>query len=209
MRPNPAFRYIDPMSKKPPIPTTRRSLLKIGALATTALVTPAIVQAAAPYKRTLRMHNLNSGERLTITYWADGEYQSATFSAINWFMRDLRNHQTIQMSTDLLDLMWDIDQLTPSNAPLYTMSGYRSPETNAKLAARSEGVAENSFHMQGMAMDLTQNFNNPGELFYVAKALGRGGAGFYPTRRPFVHIDVGPPATWVYPEPGRGDDPTS
>ncbi len=187
-------------------PKTRRAFLKTSVLTATALVTPAIVHAATPYKRTLRMHNLNSGERLTITYWADGEYQRATFSAINWFMRDLRSHQTIQMSTDLLDLMWNIDQLTPSNAPLYTMSGYRSPQTNARLATQSEGVAENSFHMQGMAMDLTQNFNDPGELFYVAKALGRGGAGYYPTRRPFVHLDTGPPASWIHPEKGRGDD---
>lgn len=184
---------------------TRRELLQGSALTASALVTPAIVQAAAPYKRTLRMHNLNSGERLTITYWADGEHLSETFSAINWFMRDLRNQQTIQMSTDLLDLMWEIDQLTPSRAPLYTMSGYRSPQTNAQLAARSEGVAENSYHMQGMAMDLTQDFNDPGALYRVAESLGKGGAGYYPTSRPFVHIDVGPPATWVFPAPGRGN----
>lgn len=152
------------------------------------------------------MQSLNSGERLTITYWADGEHLSETFSAINWFMRDLRNNTTIQMSTDLLDLMWEIDQLTPSRAPLYTMSGYRSPETNARLASRSEGVAENSFHMQGMAMDLTQDFHDVGMLYRVAKSLGKGGAGYYPTSRPFVHLDVGPPATWVYPAPGRGDE---
>ncbi len=184
----------------------RRQLLKTGALTASALVTPAIVQAAAPHKRTLRMHSLNSGERLTITYWADGQHLRETFNAISWFMRDLRNQQTIEMSMDLLDLMWEIDQLTPSRAPLYTMSGYRSPATNARLAARSEGVAENSYHMQGMAMDLTQDFNDPGMLFRVAKSLGKGGGGYYPTSRPFVHIDAGPPATWVFPTPGRGDD---
>ncbi|MCE7999180.1 MAG: DUF882 domain-containing protein [Rhodobiaceae bacterium] len=172
-------------------------------------MTPAIAQAAAPYKRTLRMQSLNSGERLTITYWADGTHLAETFSAINWFMRDLRTNTTTQMSTDLLDLMWEVDQLTPSRAPLYTMSGYRSPTTNARLASRSEGVAENSFHMQGKAMDLTQDFNDVGMLYRVAKSLGKGGAGYYPTSRPFVHLDVGPPGTWVYPAPGRGDDANS
>jgi uncharacterized protein YcbK (DUF882 family) len=185
---------------------TRRQVIKTGSLAASALVTPSIVYASAPHKRTLRMQSLNSGERLTITYWADGQHLSETFEAINWFMRDLRNNQTIQMSTDLLDLLWEIDQHTPSRAPLYTMSGYRSPETNARLAARNEGVAENSFHMQGMAMDLTQDFNDPGALYRVAKSLGKGGAGYYPTSRPFVHIDAGPPGTWVFPAPGRGDD---
>ncbi len=188
---------------------TRRQVLTTSIAGASALVTPAIVQAAAPHKRTLRMQSLNSGERLTITYWADGEHLPETFNAINWFMRDLRNNTTIQMSTDLLDLMWEIDQITPSRAPLYTMSGYRSPATNARLAARNEGVAENSFHMQGMAMDLTQDFNDVGMLYRVAKSLGKGGAGYYPTSRPFVHLDVGPPGTWVFPAPGRGDDTSS
>lgn len=189
--------------------TTRRRILTGGLAAASALVTPAIVQAQAPYKRTLRMQSLNSGERLTITYWADGDHLPETFSAINWFMRDLRTNTTTQMSTELLDLLWEVDQLTPSRAPLYTMSGYRSPTTNARLAARSEGVAENSFHMQGKAMDLTQDFNDVGMLYRVAKSLGKGGAGYYPTSRPFVHLDAGPPGTWVYPAPGRGDDSTS
>lgn len=187
----------------------RRQVLSSGLAFGSALVTPAIAQAAAPYKRTLRMQSLNSGERLTITYWADGTHLAETFSAINWFMRDLRTNTTTQMSTDLLDLMWEVDQLTPSRAPLYTMSGYRSPTTNARLASRSEGVAENSFHMQGKAMDLTQDFNDVGMLYRVAKSLGKGGAGYYPTSRPFVHLDVGPPGTWVYPAPGRGDDANS
>lgn len=187
----------------------RRQILSSGLAFGSALVTPAIVQASAPYKRTLRMQSLNSGERLTITYWADGAHLAETFSAINWFMRDLRTNTTTQMSTDLLDLMWEVDQLTPSRAPLYTMSGYRSPTTNARLASRSEGVAENSFHMQGKAMDLTQDFNDVGMLYRVAKSLGKGGAGYYPTSRPFVHLDVGPPGTWVYPAPGRGDDASS
>lgn len=197
--------------KKPPSThtTNRRRILTGGLAAASTLVTPAIVQAQAPYKRTLRMQSLNSGERLTITYWADGEHLPETFSAINWFMRDLRTNTTTQMSTELLDLLWEVDQLTPSRAPLYTMSGYRSPTTNARLAARSEGVAENSFHMQGKAMDLTQDFNDVGMLYRVAKSLGKGGAGYYPTSRPFVHLDVGPPGTWVYPAPGRGDDSTS
>ncbi len=191
------------------IAPNRRQVLLNGLALGSAIVTPAIVQAQAPYKRTLRMQSLNSGERLSITYWADGEHLQETFSAINWFMRDLRTNTTTQMSTDLLDLMWEVDQLTPSRAPLYTMSGYRSPTTNARLAARSEGVAENSFHMQGKAMDLTQDFNDVGMLYRVAKSLGKGGAGYYPTSRPFVHLDVGPPGTWVYPAPGRGDESTS
>ncbi len=183
---------------------SRRKALQWGtAAAASALVTPALVRAEAPYKRILKMQSLNSGEKLTITYWADGAYIEDALPRINWFMRDLRTHESYKMDVRLLDLLWEIDQNTRSNNPLYTMSGYRSPETNAMLAATSEGVDEASFHMRGMAMDLTQDFRDPEALFLVAKKLGRGGAGFYPTKRPFVHVDVGPKDLWRWPEKPR------
>ncbi|GAK44426.1 conserved protein [Tepidicaulis marinus] len=183
---------------------SRRKALQWGtAAAASALVTPALVRAEAPYKRILKMQSLNSGEKLTITYWADGAYIEDALPRINWFMRDLRTHESFKMDVRLLDLLWEIDQNTRSNNPLYTMSGYRSPETNAMLAATSEGVDEASFHMRGMAMDLTQDFRDPEALFLVAKKLGRGGAGFYPTKRPFVHVDVGPKDLWRWPEKPR------
>ena len=183
---------------------SRRKALQWGtAAAASALVTPALVRAEAPYKRILKMQSLNSGEKLTITYWADGAYIEDALPRINWFMRDLRTHESFKMDVRLLDLLWEIDQNTRSNNPLYTMSGYRSPETNAMLAATSEGVDEASFHMRGMAMDLTQDFRDPEALFLVAKKLGRGGAGFYPTKRPFVHVDVGPRDLWRWPEKPR------
>lgn len=182
----------------------RRKALQWGtAAAASALVTPSLVRAEAPYKRTLKMQSLNSGEKLTITYWADGAYLKDALPRINWFMRDLRAHESFEMDVRLLDLLWEIDRHTRSRNPLYTMSGYRSPETNAMLAATSEGVDEASFHMRGMAMDLTQDFRDPEALFLVAKKLGRGGAGFYPTKRPFVHVDIGPKDLWRWPEKPR------
>lgn len=180
--------------------TRRRAI----ALTATALIAaPAIARADAPYKRQLNMQSLNSEEKLKIAYWADGKYIASALKEINWFMRDLRTGTATKMHTDLLDILHDIDQITPSKNPLYTMSGYRSPSTNAWLAAHSDAVDPSSFHMRGMAMDLTQDFSDPGMIYRVAKKLGRGGAGFYPNRHPFVHIDVGPADTWVYPQGGR------
>jgi len=184
---------------------TRRAALALTAGAAGIIAAPAIVKASAPYKRTLNMQSLNSGEKMKITYWADGEYIDGALKQIDHFMRDLRTGETTRMHTDLLDLLWEIDKLTPSNEPLYTMSGYRSASTNAWLAAHSDGVDPSSFHMRGMAMDLTQDFSNPEMIYRVAKKLNKGGAGFYPVKHPFVHVDVGPPDTWVYPAHGRLD----
>ncbi len=86
------------------------------------------------------------------------------------------------------------------------MSGYRSEETNDWLFRRGNGVDPGSFHMRGMAMDITQDFLDPEEVYRVAKKLGKGGAGFYPTKTPYAHVDIGPTDSWVYPgmpRPGR------
>ena len=184
---------------------TRRSALALTASAAALVAAPSILRADAPYKRSLNMQSLNSGEKLKVTYWADGEYIDGALKSVNYFMRDLRTNEHTVMSTDLLDLLHEIDQLTPSKAPLYTMSGYRSHSTNEWLASRSDAVDPSSFHMRGMAMDLTQDFADPGMIYRVAKKIGRGGAGFYPVKAPFVHVDVGPPDTWLWPEHGRLD----
>jgi len=189
--------------------TTRRKFLKGAAAGTTLaaslVAAPAILRAEAPYKRTLRMQSLNSGEKLTTTYWADGEYQKGAFQRIAWFMRDLRTNTTTDMSPELMDLLWDIDQLTASSAPIYIMSAFRSERTNAWLAARSTAVDPGSFHKLGMAIDITQDFGRPDAVYYAARELNRGGAGYYPTRTPYVHVDVGPVDSWIHPNIGRRD----
>ncbi len=184
---------------------TRRGAIALAAGAAGLLAAPSILRADAPYKRTLDMQSLNSGERLKIAYWADGAYIEEALSRIDRFMRDLRTGETTRMAPALLDLLREIDSLTPSRNPLYTMSGFRSESTNAWLAAHSDGVDPSSFHMRGMAIDLTQDFADPGMIYRVAKKLGKGGAGYYPVKHPFVHIDVGPPDTWVHPAHGRLD----
>lgn len=182
---------------------TRRHVLTLAASATALVAAPAIVKADAPYKRRLNMQSLNSGEKLNIVYWADGDYIPGALKEINHFMRDLRTNESTQMSRKLLDLLQEIARNSRKSSPLYTMSGYRSASTNAWLAAHSDGVDPSSFHLRGMAMDLTQDFSDPEMIYRIAKKLGRGGAGFYPIKHPFVHVDVGPPDTWVYPQPGR------
>src|SRR5690606_5968703 len=74
---------------------------------------------------------------------------------------------------------------------------YRAPETNAMLRRTSSGVAENSKHMAGQAMD----FFIPGiplnKLRAVAMRKQVGGVGYYPTSgSPFVHLDTGNVRAW-------------
>ena len=182
---------------------TRRTALTLTAGAGALLAAPSILRADAPHKRALNLQSLNSGEKLNIVYWADGDYLPDAIKRADWCMRDLRENKAAPTDPRLLDLLHDIDANTRSKNPIYTMSGYRTERTNAWLDARGNGVDPGSFHMRGMAIDITQDFHDPEEVYRVAKKLGRGGAGFYPTKTPYAHVDVGPVDAWVYPAPGR------
>jgi hypothetical protein len=75
-------------------------------------------------------------------------------------------------------------------------SGYRSPAYNASLS----GADTNSYHMQGMAMDISwsgMNNETREEFVRIARSNGFRGIGRYgPSAGNFVHIDIGPERTW-------------
>ena len=85
-------------------------------------------------------------------------------------------------------------KLAPRGA-LQVVCGYRSPQTNAMLRRKMRGVASNSFHMYGKAVDLRIESCPLKVLHKFALGLEAGGVGYYP-RSNFIHIDTGPPRTW-------------
>jgi hypothetical protein len=101
------------------------------------------------------------------------------------------------MDPQLLDLLWQAYQDSGSSDYIHIISSYRSPATNGDLRRRSSGVAKNSLHMQGKAID----FFIPGVDLSRLRAIGlrmqAGGVGFYPTSgSPFVHLDTGSVRHW-------------
>lgn len=156
------------------------------------LATPSLIRADTPYKRVLNMQSLNSGEKLNIVYWADGDYLPAAIRRIDWFLRDLRENKSAPTDPRLLDLLWEIDSHTRSKNPIYTMSGYRTERTNAWLDARGNGVDPGSFHMRGMAIDITQDFHDPEEVYRVAKNSAAAAPASIRQKRPMRMSMSGP-----------------
>lgn len=147
--------------------------------------------------RTLSFHHLHTGEDITITFKRNGRYDDAALKKLDWFMRDWRKEQSVTMDPHLFDLLWEAYREVEATAPIQVVCGYRSPETNSMLRARSTGVAELSQHTAGHAMD----FFIPGvaldKLRTVGLRLQRGGVGFYPSSgSPFVHLDTGTVRHW-------------
>jgi uncharacterized protein YcbK (DUF882 family) len=147
--------------------------------------------------RTISMHHLHTGESITITYKRDGRYDEAALNKLNWFLRDWRENKATRMDPHLIDLVWDVYRDVDATQSIQVICGYRDEHTNAMLHRRSNGVAQHSLHMRGMAMD----FMIPGvpleKLRVVGLRLQRGGVGYYPTSgSPFVHMDVGGVRHW-------------
>lgn len=183
----------------------RRLLIGAAALTTGGLLSgqaaasdSGIVKAAlrAPRKaRHLALHSSHLGEKVAVDYWIDGRYQNDALHAISSLMRDRRSDEVTAMSPKLMDLLYLIRHQLDAQAPVEIVCGYRSPKTNAKLAKRSSGVAKNSYHMRGMAVDIRIQGCSPRQVQKAALALKAGGVGYYP-KSGFVHVDVGPVRSW-------------
>jgi uncharacterized protein YcbK (DUF882 family) len=63
------------------------------------------------------------------------------------------------------------------------------------LHRKGRGVASQSLHMFGQAIDIRVPGIRTGELKTLAVALAAGGVGYYP-QPDFVHVDIGRVRSW-------------
>ncbi len=173
----------------------RRRFIKYAAAAVASTIaTPALAIPSMP-RRSLAFQHLHTGEHLDIVYWAEGHFQPEALHHINWLLRDFRTGEVHPIDPHLLDILAATRQRLNSHAPFQVISGYRSPATNAMLASSTEGVAHNSLHMRGQAIDIRLPDRHLSLLHRVAIALRGGGVGYYP-HSDFVHVDTGRVRYW-------------
>lgn len=164
----------------------------VGAGAST-LAGPALATIAPP--RNLALVNLHTGEKLSCCYWRSGAYLAEALADVARVLRDHRTGEVHPIDPRLLDLLTQLSSRLGASQPFEVISGYRSPKTNAKLHAKSSGVATRSLHMQGKAIDVRLPGVPLTRLRDTALALQAGGVGYYPKSN-FVHVDVGRVRRW-------------
>lgn len=175
----------------------RRDALKLlSGVSLSGLVFPARTAVAANTKQ-LSFFHTHTHLKLDVVYARDGEFIDTGLAEINKFMSDFRTQDSISMDTDLLDLIYDIQQSLNSSGRYEIVSAYRSPKTNEMLRSRSSdnGVAKNSQHLLGKAIDLRLDDVKLWKLRDAAIAMQRGGVGYYQDSN-FVHIDTGRIRRW-------------
>jgi uncharacterized protein YcbK (DUF882 family) len=176
----------------------RRKWLSLGGIVLGATLLPNELLAAVstPKPRVLTFRNINNGERLTSSL-KDGKITNKTdLKKLDYLLRDRRTQQIHRIEPQLFSKLYQIQgNLGLRNTEIQIVCGYRAPATNAAMSARSRGVAQNSYHMRGQAIDFRIDGISLAKVRKVAANLNKGGVGYYP-RSNFVHIDVGPNRTW-------------
>jgi uncharacterized protein YcbK (DUF882 family) len=177
----------------------RRLFLRRVALpaAVVALLLPAAASrvAGSAVERALSFHHTHTDEDLSVVYWKDGGYVAESLKRVAHFLRDFRNDELHEIDPALLDVLHTVREAAGSDGVYHVISGYRSPETNAMLRGKSGGVARNSLHMQGRAIDVRLPGVETSRLHDVSLSLELGGVGYY-RESDFVHLDTGRVRTW-------------
>ena len=163
------------------------------AVTSVAIIRPVPAVSFAP--RSVSLYNIHTGEWVRTVYWADGHYIRDAVRDINWVLRDHHSEEVRPMNAGVLDVLGMLRKRLDCQDPFLIISGYRSASTNHAMHVRSSGVASNSYHIKGMAIDLRCERRDLSHVRAAAMSLHCGGVGYYP-RSDFVHVDCGPVRHW-------------
>ncbi|AIL12992.1 hypothetical protein IM40_04915 [Candidatus Paracaedimonas acanthamoebae] len=168
---------------------TRRQLLTSGSAALTTLIFSKLSFGTSKFERKLVLYNTHTSEWFKDIFWANGHYIPEQLEALNYFLRDPSNGKTTIIEPKLLDLMNSIQVAVGEKKPFEIISGYRSKEFNDQLRKKGKGVAQNSKHIEGKAVDIRMSGVQLIKLRNAARGQRAGGVGFYPNSN-FIHIDI-------------------
>jgi len=144
-------------------------------------------------EKVLNLYNIHTGERLDIKYCSSGNYDRNALNEINHLMRCHYTNEVKPIDVKVIDLLCDIKDTIGKDKEMLIISGYRSHAYNDYLRQIGRGVACNSLHLQGRAIDFRIPRVDCRKLTTIAKSFYTGGVGAYPD---FVHIDDGRVRYW-------------
>jgi uncharacterized protein YcbK (DUF882 family) len=177
-------------------PLHKRILIAIAATGVAAAISiapPEPVRAADA--RQLSFYHTHTRLNLDVVYYENGEYVDSAMNEINRFLKDFRTGEATNIDPELLDLLHDLRNELDSEGTFEVISAYRSPTTNEMLRSNSSGVAKNSQHLRGTAIDVRLRGTKTRKLRDIAWEMQRGGVGYY-EKSDFVHVDTGRVRRW-------------
>jgi uncharacterized protein YcbK (DUF882 family) len=138
----------------------------------------------------------------------DGAYRDANgpiarvMDELCVFLRDQHSGRMTSIDVGVIDFLANVMAATGQTSAV-VLSAFRTQETNALLARTTFGVAENSQHLYGRALDVRFP-SGLADAMVAARAMRRGGVGWYPYSG-FIHLDSGPVRNWDLDNDGLQD----
>lgn len=158
--------------------------------------TKAVAADAAQWLGRLALYNTHTRETLDVTFRdAAGHYDTGALASIDHILRCHYTGASVQMDVAVLEYLTAVDYHLGGDREIHIISGYRSPEYNQWLIRHSHGVAQQSLHLVGKAIDVRFPGIALTSVRDTARALALGGVGYYPASD-FVHVDSGRVRTW-------------
>ncbi len=186
----------DIVSNAKTVQVSRRGFLKKSAvLAGGAIITQQELFADSSNVKTLKLHNIHENKTYKAEFYEKDCYKLRGLFEVNKAFIDYRAKEITRIDVNLINLLYDINQHIGLDKEFNVISGYRSEKTNAKLRRSMRGVAKESYHIKGQAVDIYVPGVSLRKLKDIAVGLGRGGVGYYPNSN-FIHVDVGPVRKW-------------
>ncbi len=162
---------------------------------------PARAAPAPPSLRRLNLVNPHTGESFAGPYRDEHGPIAAAMDDLSVFLRDFHSGKRIAIDVGVLDFLAAVMDAAAADRAI-VLSAYRTVETNRMLARTTFGVADNSQHLYGRALDIRLDARLE-QAMEAARAMKRGGVGWYP-RSGFIHLDSGPVRNWTLD--GQGFD---
>jgi uncharacterized protein YcbK (DUF882 family) len=147
-----------------------------------------------PRLRRVHLFNPHTGETFSGPYRDDSGPIIGAMQELCVFLRDFHSGEETRIDIGVIDFLADVlGAVGETRATI--LSAYRTRATNEMLARTNFGIAENSQHIFGRALDVSLG-SKLVEAVRAARAMRRGGVGWYP-HSDFFHIDIGPPRNWT------------
>lgn len=173
----------------------RRGFLR-GAVAFGAMVALGTRSSHAAWTpAAIDMQHLHTGERVSIPHVPGTVPAPQIRATLERFLRDHYSGAIGAIDPALLGQLHAIVRTLECTRTIQIISGYRSAATNELLRRRGGGVARDSLHLAGQALDIRIPGVALADLRHAALGLRAGGVGYYPASD-FVHIDTGRVRSW-------------
>jgi uncharacterized protein YcbK (DUF882 family) len=149
-----------------------------------------------PGRDWIELHNTHTNETLKVTFRGEGgTLIPDALDRLNRICGDHRSREHRQMDSALFVLLVDLAASAGTEPRFEIISAFRSSASNEKMRANGGGQAKNSQHIEGRAMDVRLKGVTTERLRDLARALKRGGVGYYP-KSGFVHVDTARVRYW-------------